>query len=111
MRALGTILFVLTALFTNAQSTAGITGIRDTSYNVNNELKKNQKNYPFIQLPVTPKPVKVNEKKILSIASGVAGNFYSMFLVPHKRQKLRERLYSSYMAAAGEAVTAVYIMH
>lgn len=63
MRALVTILFVLTALFTNAQSTAGITVIRDTSYNVNNELKKNQKNYPFIQLPATPKAGIVNEKK------------------------------------------------
>lgn len=63
MRVLVTILFVLTALFTNAQSTAGITGIRDTSYNVNNELKKNQKNYPFIQLPATPKAGIVNEKK------------------------------------------------
>lgn len=63
MKVLVTILFVLTALFTNAQSTAGITGIRDTSYNVNNELKKNQKNYPFIQLPATPKAGIVNEKK------------------------------------------------
>lgn len=63
MKALVTILVVLTALFTNAQSTAGITGIRDTSYNVNNELKKNQKNYPFIQLPATPKAGIVNEKK------------------------------------------------
>lgn len=43
MRVLVTILFVLTALFTNAQSTAGITGIRDTSYNVNNELKKTRR--------------------------------------------------------------------
>lgn len=63
MKVLVTILVVLTPLFTNAQSTAGITGIRDTSYNVNNELKKNQKNYPFIQLPATPKAGKVNEKK------------------------------------------------
>lgn len=63
MRVLVIILFVLTALFANTQSTAGITGIRDTSYNLNNELKKNQKNYPFIQLPVTPKGGIVNEKK------------------------------------------------
>lgn len=63
MRVLVTILFVLTALFANAQSTAGITGIRDSSYNVNNELKKNQKNYPFIQLPATPKAGIITEKK------------------------------------------------
>ena len=63
MKIPGTILFVLAALFANAQSTAGITGIRDTSYTINNELKKNQKNYPFIQLPATPKAGIVNEKK------------------------------------------------
>ncbi|MBN8672573.1 MAG: alpha/beta hydrolase fold domain-containing protein [Chitinophagales bacterium] len=63
MRVPVAILFVLAVLFGNAQSTAGITGIRDTSYNLNNELKKNQKNYPFIQLPATPKTGIVSEKK------------------------------------------------
>ncbi len=65
MRVLATISFVLVVLFATAQSTAGITGIRDTSYNINNELKKNQKNYPFIQLPVSPKAGIVNEKRTI----------------------------------------------
>lgn len=33
-----------------AQSTAGITGTRDTTYNILNEYNKHLKNYPFIQV-------------------------------------------------------------
>ena len=36
--------------FSKAQSTAGITGVRDTSYNILNEFDKNLKNYPTIQI-------------------------------------------------------------
>ena len=32
--------------FSNAQSHAGITGVRDTSYNMLNEFNKHLKNYP-----------------------------------------------------------------
>src|SRR5690242_9446425 len=41
--------FIFLVLFSGAQSTAGITGIRDTSYNIANEYAKQVKNYPFIQ--------------------------------------------------------------
>src|SRR4249920_9957 len=34
----------------NAQSRAGITGVRDTSYSIMNEYNKHLKNYPFIQI-------------------------------------------------------------
>ncbi|MBP6233805.1 MAG: alpha/beta fold hydrolase [Chitinophagaceae bacterium] len=36
--------------FSNAQSYAGITGVRDTSYNMLNEFNKHLKNYPAIQI-------------------------------------------------------------
>ncbi|MBL7746137.1 MAG: alpha/beta hydrolase fold domain-containing protein, partial [Chitinophagaceae bacterium] len=37
-------------LFSKAQSTAGITGVRDTSYNIQNEYNKHLKNYPNLQI-------------------------------------------------------------
>lgn len=39
-----------TVLPTSAQMTAGITGIRDTSYNITNEYNKHLKNYPNIHI-------------------------------------------------------------
>ncbi len=42
--------FIICYAVSSAQSLAGITGIRDTSYNIMNEYNKNLKNYPFIQI-------------------------------------------------------------
>lgn len=64
-------IFFILALFAssiiaNAQSTVGITGVRDTSYNILNEYNKNLKNYPFIQIAKeTPYPFLVEEKNII----------------------------------------------
>ena len=41
---------LLAFIFVKAQSTAGITGIRDTSYNISNEYNKHLKNYPNLQI-------------------------------------------------------------
>jgi pectinesterase len=43
-------IFILISQRSNAQSRIGITGIRDTSYNVTAEYNKNLKNYPFIEI-------------------------------------------------------------
>ncbi len=43
--------FVILGLVSKAQSTAGITGVRDTSYNLQNEYNKQVKNYSFISVP------------------------------------------------------------
>lgn len=63
------ILFIITsfagAVITTAQSTAGITGARDTSYNILNEYNKHLKNFPFIQIAKeTPYPFLIEEKNI-----------------------------------------------
>lgn len=44
------LLLSMTVLKASTQSTAGITGIRDTSYNISNEYKKHLKNYPNLQI-------------------------------------------------------------
>ncbi|HQV86952.1 MAG TPA: pectinesterase family protein [Chitinophagaceae bacterium] len=41
---------LLAFVYTGAQSTAGITGTRDTSYNITNEYNKHLKNYPNLQI-------------------------------------------------------------
>lgn len=41
---------LLAFAYTGAQSTAGITGTRDTSYNITNEYNKHLKNYPNLQI-------------------------------------------------------------
>src|SRR5689334_5793781 len=41
--------FIFLVIYSGAQSTAGITGIRDTSYSIANEYARQVKNYSFIQ--------------------------------------------------------------
>ncbi|MEO7925079.1 MAG: pectinesterase family protein [Chitinophagaceae bacterium] len=41
---------ILSVCKADAQSRAGITGTRDTSYNIQNEYNKHLKNYPYIQV-------------------------------------------------------------
>ena len=41
---------LLAFVYTGAQSTAGISGTRDTSYNITNEYNKHLKNYPNLQI-------------------------------------------------------------
>ncbi|MBC7874868.1 MAG: alpha/beta hydrolase fold domain-containing protein [Ferruginibacter sp.] len=51
MKRIGPIFFFFLFIGqTNAQSKTGITGTRDTSYNILNEYNKHLKNYPFIQV-------------------------------------------------------------
>lgn len=40
----------MAALKASTQSTAGITGLRDTSYNISNEYNKHRKSYPNLQI-------------------------------------------------------------
>ena len=40
----------MAALKASTQSTAGITGLRDTSYNISNEYNKHLKSYPNLQI-------------------------------------------------------------
>lgn len=53
---------LLMVLRLNAQSTAGITHVPDTSYNLASEYQKNQKNFPFITL--APEADPAVEKKL-----------------------------------------------
>ena len=61
------LIFIFTVCIINgkafSQSVAGITGIRDTSYNLNNEFQKLLKTYPDIKIAVAPSPGVVKEKK------------------------------------------------
>jgi pectinesterase len=50
MRKLLTIVSLALVIKAGAQSTAGITGVRDTSYNILNEYSKHLKNYPHIKI-------------------------------------------------------------
>lgn len=50
------LLLLLAFVNGHAQSTAGITGVRDTSYSTWNEYQKHQKNYPGLQI-APPVPV------------------------------------------------------
>ena len=57
--------FITSSIITIAQSTVGITGVRDTSYNILNEYNKHLKNYPGIQIAKeTPYPFITEEKNI-----------------------------------------------
>jgi pectinesterase len=51
------------ALCTLAQSTAGITGVRDTSYNISNEFNKHRKNYPGLEIAIEKTYLYVSEEK------------------------------------------------
>lgn len=43
-------IFIAACVCTRAQSTVGLTGIRDTSYNIENEYNKHLKNFPYLQI-------------------------------------------------------------
>lgn len=62
MKLVAFIFFLLADIIVNAQSTAGITHIRDTSFTNETELRKQQKNYPYIKLVEEFKYKSVNEK-------------------------------------------------
>lgn len=49
-RAVFILQLLLAFVFVKAQSTAGITGVRDTSYNISNEYNKHLKSYPNLQI-------------------------------------------------------------
>ena len=54
---------LLLFIFVHAQSTSGVTGIRDTSFTTNNEFNKLKKNYPFIKIAEEFHSPSVKEKK------------------------------------------------
>lgn len=57
--------FIVCGAVSSAQSLAGITGIRDTSYNLLNEYNKQIKNYPYIRIAEeTPYNYITEEKNI-----------------------------------------------
>ena len=57
--------FISSSIIIIAQSTVGITGVRDTSYNILNEYNKHLKNNPGIQIAKeTSYPYITEEKKI-----------------------------------------------
>lgn len=62
MKLVAFIFFLWADIIVNAQSTAGITHIRDTSFTNETELRKQQKNYPYIKLVEEFKYKSVNEK-------------------------------------------------
>lgn len=55
--------FIVCGAVSSAQSLAGITGARDTSYNIQNEYNKNLKNYPFIHIARETPYEYINEEK------------------------------------------------
>lgn len=57
--------FIFPGIILHAQSTAGITGVRDTSYNINNEYSKHLKNYPYLKIVAEKAyPYVIEEKNI-----------------------------------------------
>lgn len=57
---------LLAFVFVKAQSTAGITGVRDTSYNISNEYNKHRKSYPNLQIVQEFTYQYINEEKNIS---------------------------------------------
>lgn len=57
---------LLAFVFVKAQSTAGITGVRDTSYNISNEYNKHLKSYPNLQIVQEFTYQYINEEKNIS---------------------------------------------
>ena len=55
--------FISSSIIIIAQSTVGITGVRDTSYNILNEYNKHLKNYPGIQIAKETSYPYVKEEK------------------------------------------------
>src|SRR5262245_13863205 len=67
MKALSLISLLVTGYVSAySQSTAGITGVRDTSYNIINEYNKHLKNYPDIKVVTEVENSAVISKKDVS---------------------------------------------
>lgn len=73
----------------NAQSTAGITGVRDTSYNVNNEYQKLLKTYPGAKMIAPPTGAKVVEKKNIFYCKTAERNLALDVFCPAKKANSR----------------------
>ena len=85
------IFFLFSALIKiNAQSTAGITGIRDTSYNLNNEYQKLLKTYPDIKMIAAPNPGIVKEKKNIAYCKTPERNLFLDVFYPAKKTKTKK---------------------
>ncbi|HYO22590.1 MAG TPA: alpha/beta hydrolase, partial [Flavisolibacter sp.] len=64
------ILFMICCLTVHSQSTAGITGIPDTSYSIAKEYEKLRKDYPFIQIPSFSSKGITERKEIVYCSAG-----------------------------------------
>ena len=65
-----------------AQSVAGITGKRDTTYNVNSEYQKLLKTYPAVKMIAAPTAGKVvEEKNITAIVLQISEGRASLLLI------------------------------
>ena len=73
----------------NAQSTAGITGIRDTTYNLNNEYQKLLKTYPDIKMISPPKRGIVAAKKNISFCKTAERDLALDVFYPAKKTNIK----------------------
>ncbi len=62
-RGFAIFIFLNASTFLKAQSTAGITGVRDTSYNISNEYNKHLKSYPNLQIAKEVSYQNISEEK------------------------------------------------
>lgn len=72
-----------------AQSVAGITGIRDTAYNLNNEYQKLLKTYPGIKMVAAPNPGIVAEKKNIPYCKTTERDLALDVFYPAKKNKIK----------------------
>jgi len=73
-----------------AQSVAGLTGIRDTSYNLNNEYQKLLKTYPDIKMVAVPNTGIVTEKKKIAYVKTAKRNIVMYVFYPSKKTKAKK---------------------
>lgn len=93
------LILILFVFFSNgfSQSKAGITNVRDTSYNVNSEYRKLIKSHPFIEDAAMARMSTVAEKRNISYSK------------PGKRNLLLDMFYRAHLA--GNKKTAIIIIH
>jgi pectinesterase len=70
-----------------AQSVAGITGTRDTSYNLAHEFQRHLKNHPGIKMVEPPPPGSIKEKKDIEYCSTPQRNLKLDVFCPAKKTK------------------------
>ncbi|HQX98019.1 MAG TPA: hypothetical protein PLT02_14055, partial [Chitinophagaceae bacterium] len=83
------IVCAISSIITIAQSTVGITGIRDTSYNILNEYNKHLKNYPGIQIAKETSYPYVKEEKNIAYCKTPQRELKLDVFYPKEKSKIK----------------------